>query len=203
MPRKNSDLRRRRATRALKGQLLIFSEGRKTEPTYFRYLGRAFGGKGRSIWLAPKPGTPQTLLKNAKSEKKARSRRDSGASLDEYWLVFDCDNHPYIANVFNEARDAGVQIAFSNPCIEIWFLIHFCVHNAPSSADDVARELKKHCKSYKDGMKYFDYSELDNKIDDAVKNAKILCLARQKEGHDYGNPCTTIFKLVQIIRESG
>jgi hypothetical protein len=50
---------------------------------------------------------------------------------DEFWLVLDCDhwvNSGHIKNliqVIRECRQKGIRIALSNPCFELWLLLHF------------------------------------------------------------------------------
>ena len=50
---------------------------------------------------------------------------------DEFWLVCDCDhwiNAGHIKNlvqVIQQCGQKGIQVALSNPCIELWLLLHF------------------------------------------------------------------------------
>lgn len=49
---------------------------------------------------------------------------------DERWMVLDTDhciepNHyPSFIQAINEARQAGIKIALSKPCFELWLLLH-------------------------------------------------------------------------------
>jgi len=55
---------------------------------------------------------------------------DFGAD-DEFWLVCDCDHwisSGHIKNlvrVIQECGQKGIQVALSNPCFELWLLLHF------------------------------------------------------------------------------
>jgi hypothetical protein len=50
---------------------------------------------------------------------------------DEFWLILDCDhwiNSGHVKNliyVMRECRRKGIRIALSNPCFELWLLLHF------------------------------------------------------------------------------
>src|ERR1700730_6294733 len=50
---------------------------------------------------------------------------------DEFWLVCDCDhwvNSGHIKNlrrVIQACGQKGIRIALSNPCFELWLLLHF------------------------------------------------------------------------------
>ncbi|SRR6266545_2430194 len=50
---------------------------------------------------------------------------------DEFWLVCDCDHWNKSGHIKNlvgaiqECRQKGIQVALSNPCFELWLLLHF------------------------------------------------------------------------------
>ena len=50
---------------------------------------------------------------------------------DEFWLVLDCDHWVTSGHVKNlirvmrECRQKGIRIALSQPCFELWLLLHF------------------------------------------------------------------------------
>ncbi len=75
-------------------------------------------------------GTPKTLVERAveiktTAEKAARSGKDENLKYDSVWCVFDVDEHPYLAEAQQQARDNGISVAVSNPCFELWALLHF------------------------------------------------------------------------------
>jgi hypothetical protein len=49
---------------------------------------------------------------------------------DEVWCVFDVDEHPKLAEARDQANANGIQLAVSNPCFELWLLLHFQEHRA-------------------------------------------------------------------------
>ena len=49
-----------------------------------------------------------------------------GTTLREVWCVFDRDRHPSYQEAFELAsRNRRIRLCWSNPCIELWFLMHF------------------------------------------------------------------------------
>src|SRR5271156_3507691 len=128
MARRNDRLRRRRPFREVKRRILIICEGEVTEPKYFndlRHLTRSL------IELSIEPGgTPKTLVERAVDLKKAAARdakrgKDENLKFDVVWCVFDVDEHPYLAEAQQQARVNGIKVAVSNPCFELWALLHF------------------------------------------------------------------------------
>ena len=43
----------------------------------------------------------------------------------EPWIVFDRDQVPDFDNIIEEATSKGINVGWSNPCIEIWFDAYF------------------------------------------------------------------------------
>jgi RloB-like protein len=76
---------------------------------------------------------------------------------DELWLVLDRDhwlepNHVNdTMNVLKEARQQGVSLALSNPCFDLWILLHFTeidLSVPPKNAREVYDLFKKNSISY-------------------------------------------------------
>ncbi len=50
---------------------------------------------------------------------------------DTFWVVCDCDhwvepNHiQNLTHLLQQCRQKGIQVALSNPCFELWLLLHF------------------------------------------------------------------------------
>lgn len=74
---------------------------------------------------------------------------------DQFWMIVDTDHYtqgPHVANfskALKEAADAGIRTAVSNPCFELWLLLHVRdVKEQLASATDVAVALKNDLGSY-------------------------------------------------------
>jgi hypothetical protein len=82
----------------------------------------------------------------------------------------------------------------SNPCIELWYILHTCNHTTEATSTQCIAQLERICKSYRKGyicdkLKH----ELITGGDDAFKRAKKLTL--------YNNPSTSIYKLIEELRK--
>lgn len=110
---------------ALRKDILVFVEGARTEEDYLLHWHRA-NRLRVNMQIYPEHGTPKTLVDLAVREKRHADRAAKrGRPFDEVWCVFDVDEHLDIDEATMKARANGVHLAVSNPCIELWFLLHF------------------------------------------------------------------------------
>lgn len=127
MPKSSrSSLSRRPPTLRPKARLLLVCEGQETEPGYFRQL----AARHRVlIDVPPHQGSdPKTVVETAvclKKDADRAARKDPFAAYEEVWCVIDVDQHPRLGDALQQARDNGICVALSNPCIELWLLLHF------------------------------------------------------------------------------
>lgn len=86
---------------------------------------------------------PRTLVAMASA---ARNRAiDEEAEIDEFWCVFDVEwprNHPGLKDAVEQARANGIRLAVSNPCFELWLILHFQNHAAWLDNNE-ARRLRR------------------------------------------------------------
>jgi hypothetical protein len=96
------------------------------------------------------------------------------------------------------ANRQDVNLAVSNPCFELWLLLHHadCRSHCAGYADVVAR-LRKHVPAYdKTDLRFADYVA---GVYDAVKRAREL----DPTGVDHArNPSTGVWRLVSTISEA-
>lgn len=121
---------RKSAFREPKPLILVVSEGEVTEREYLLGLQQACYNPRVTIKVAEEHGVPMTLVKTAKQykndgEQRAARERDDNLAYDSVWCVFDVDDHPRIGEAKQMARDNGIDLAISNPCFELWLLLHF------------------------------------------------------------------------------
>ncbi len=126
---KRDSLRRRAADRDAKLRILIVTEGKETEPNYLGNLQHTFKNHGVHIQIQPQGAAPRTLVDVAirlrdEAEKAATSQADSNLRYDETWIVCDVDEHPGLKQAVQTATRANIRIALSDPCFELWYLLH-------------------------------------------------------------------------------
>lgn len=82
-----------------------------------------------TVEIDPRHGRDPLTLVQFAVEAKARAgrnaRRGGGTGHDEYWCVVDVDEHLSLGEAMQLARQHGIRVAVSNPCFEVWLLMHF------------------------------------------------------------------------------
>lgn len=184
-------------------EILILTEGRLTEPDYIKHLFR----KHRNqilVTIDDFHGTPLRLVEEAIKRRKQDERdqsRGRGRARDEYWCVFDHDEHPHLDEAFASAADNGICIAFSNPCIELWFLLHFEDQTGHIERRDAQGESERLLKCGK-RLTPQALEALDGSFGDAKSRA--LQLDDWHDGNDSpprSNPSSSVWALVERIAD--
>src|SRR5262249_25450256 len=88
-------------------------------------------------------GAPMQLVETATARRTADLRdakRGRGSAYHEYWCVFDIDEHPNVGPALDLAGTSGISVAVSNPCIELWFVLHFENQTAVLHRHDAQRK---------------------------------------------------------------
>lgn len=194
--------RRTVAARSNRRELLIFVEGEVTEEDYLRHWHRRFRAT-INIEIHEFHGTPLALVERAvdsKKENEKLEKRRRGRAHDEVWCVFDVDAHPYVDEARRLAQTHGVKLAISNPCIELWFLLHFHDQTAHIDRRAVQKEAKKHLACGK-SLSEEALGSLDDRFDLAKLRAQRL---DEKHRGDQtplpGNPSSDMWRVVDSIR---
>jgi RloB-like protein len=146
MPPRPSRPRRRGPVREPRKRYLLFCEGEVTEPEYFGGWKRFLRSRLISIELSPEQGDPLRLVERAVSAKRtadreARRERDDNLRYDEIWCVLDVDDHARLGEARRLADRQGVHIVMSEPCFELWGLLHYQDHWAYATCSTVCEAL--------------------------------------------------------------
>lgn len=194
-----------------KPTILIICEGKTTEPTYFEEFKIKCENSLVEVEAIGIGGAPETVVLKAIEELRERQKlaRKSGDSFEleiEAWAVFDRDDVSInkIREAIALAKRNNVSVAFSNPCFEVWGLMHYSVYSRPGHQSECHKALKKVLKGYcHQNNPVLDVNILHPMYADAVKNAKIAINEREKNGDAMGDPSTTVFHLTEQIKEFG
>ena len=206
--RKIPPIRRRQSRKEPKQRFVLFCEGKNTEPAYFTALKRTLAGALITVETKPGVGVPMTIateaVKFAKSQgmtKTSRRKKNSFEENDEVWAVFDRDEHPNFDDAVSLCQANNVGVARSNPCFELWLILHERDYNRPDHRDAVQRELKKLRPEYDNRRgKIPDCDDMVTRVELAEERGKVLVERRQEERDPYGNPSTTVGMLTSAIR---
>jgi hypothetical protein len=185
-------------------RVLVVTEGRKTEPLYLNCFKKYFRYTALETH-STSDSSPERLLRQAieRSNINKHPRRSVNSSyfllpFDSVWIVFDKNGNDQelIKNVVGEAG-RKIKIAFSQPCFELWLLLHFVYSTRNfSNCQEVAEALKKHDSSYSKNGNFEKYMP---KIEEAIKNSKNLHQFVAKINGLQSKSYTTVYKLIEDL----
>jgi len=133
-----------------------------------------------------------------KAEEDAKRERDDNLAYDSVWCVFDRDDHPHIPDAQQMARDNDIQLSISNPCFELWLLLHFRDNPGMQPRHKLRRMLVHFVPGYDKDVKYATYS---NGYQQAVTRAEQMDTIAESEAESGRNPTTGVYRLTESIRE--
>ena len=185
-------------------------EGSKTEPAYFEALRRACRSALIEIEPHPGVGVPYTIAQRAAEHaaqlglgRRRRGRKDSFETKDQVWAVFDRDEHPNYPEAVELCRNRGIRVARSDPCFELWLILHERDYDGLSDRHEVQAELRRLRPEYEiDGRKTPDCDDMVTRVEEAERRGKDQLQRREEEDRPYGNPSTTVGKLTKKIRKA-
>ena len=103
--------------------LCFLVEG-ETEGNYISAYARRLGVLNKISIIKPSGNSPAEMVKEAARILALDELK--GTTLRDVWCVFDRDRHPSYREAFELAsRNRRIRLCWSNPCIELWFLMHF------------------------------------------------------------------------------
>jgi RloB-like protein len=201
-------LRRRQAYREPQRRFTIVCEGKNTEPTYFRALQATIRDARVDLDIIPAAGVPMTIAERSIERvrltsvmRRRRGRIDSYEEKDEVWAVFDRDEHHKYAEAVILCENKGVHVARSNPCFEVWIILHHTDFDRPDDRHAVQAHLESLCPEYDAARgKRPDCVRFVHKVEDAERRAARQLASREAEGIPFGPPSTTVFELTRAIR---
>lgn len=194
-------LGRRKPFKEPKPLILIVSEGKNTEPQYFEGLARACRVTLVDVKFHRKRGVPLTLVQIAKDERDsaaqaAKREGDENLRYDSVWCVPDVDKHPNIPEAKLMAAANGIEIVISNPCFELWLLLHFQESPGAKHHRDMQKLMKSHIPNYD---KHVDFTDFRDGYPQAIKRAERLVMRAVAEHEPGRNPTTDVYRLTRVI----
>jgi hypothetical protein len=193
---------RNRSTRDPKQIILVVCEGEVTEPEYFEAFKAHYRTSRVEVLTVKAAGVPFSLVTTArdmkrKAEAAALAGEDDNLRYDAVWAVFDVDDHPKINDAIGMARDNDIQLAISNPCFELWLLLHLRDQPGPQDRSSIRRLLTKEVGTY---GKSVDFTLYQPGYTTAVKRARSLGSHSPSECKPGPNPSTEVCELTESIR---
>jgi hypothetical protein len=205
MARPPRRFQRRSPFGGLRRHILIVCEGKVTEVGYFEACRLAFRNASVKVDIDRRDGAPRTLVQRAirlrkEAEIRAVKRGDDFFRYDEVWCVFDVDDRPDLAPLRQEAEQNGISLAISNPCFELWALLHFQGHTSHIERQALTGLLRRRLPDY---QKALPFERIHSGYAQAVQRAAALDRHWEDTEDPGGNPSTGVYRLTERIREGG
>lgn len=204
MPRHTKPLRRGYGQRGERQRFLIYCEGELTEITYFKGVRRELRASTVRLEIVAGRGEPYGLVEKAVDHQRRapRSEADGFESYDQVWCVFDVEApqpHARLDAALALARRNRVHCAISNPCFELWLLLHFQDQTGYLTTVDACQRLGRCPCGYSDRAKRLDYEALRNRRSQAESRAELLDRGGTGEPPGLRNPWTSVHVLVAAL----
>lgn len=135
----------------------IFCEGVQTEPLYFLGFEKAIKSNAvykNLVHVHVEGVGADTLRVIDEAEKYVRDRKIKNANI---WCVYDKDSFPkqdfnavsQRAETLNsQQNDVRYFVAWSNQCIEYWFILHFAYYDSDNDRKDYRKFLHTKFKEF-------------------------------------------------------
>lgn len=186
-----------------RNRIVVFTEGEKTEVSYLEYWTRLNRG-AINVHISRRHGVPWSLVKWAAERRRAEGgHARPGRWSAEYWCVFDVNSHSRIPDCVEMARANDINLAVSNLCIELWFILHFKDQDAHLERHDAQRHSRLLLEWDKKALPGEVLEKLATRYDDARVRAQRLDTKHHGDGRrPRSNPSSDIWKLVDRIRNA-
>lgn len=193
--------KRSRASRETKPIIFIFCEGIKTEPLYFS----SWRTRGMSMQILQVSHTdPVGIVRDAR--KLLENYDFEPRAGDSAWCVYDVDENEdtAIESALKFAESKKFNVVVSNPCFELWYLLHFQAIYSPTNGANISQLLKKHIPDYQKNNPV--YSLLKPHVATAITNAKLLAIKYNAQVNPKCSraaaPYTNVYELVETILDA-
>lgn len=175
-----------------------------TEPKYFEAFIRHFNISQGQVKVIPhektKSSPNQVIEYVIDFEKQVRKSGAAYADSYQYWLVLDTDRwEQNLSSVISDAYSRKYDMAQSNPCFEIWKLLHFEDISQNISSSYLANKTSingRLASLHKSGNLEIEYFP---RTEDAISNAKQL--DTNPNERQLVRVGTRVYRLVELLFE--
>ena len=208
--------RRGSKPRWTKPVILIVTEGEKSEPKYFEHFRtRQNNVEVRVVPNSKNGGKTDYLNLIRKASRICKDDDLSPKSGDSVWIVADGDVNYQAADAIKKKNEALTQarttaekeaysLLISNPCFELWYLLHLRYTTAHLPDYDAVKKALEQA-GIKDYEKHNDlYEQLASETIEAIKCAKRLEAHQVENGFTLplgldANPFTEVYRLMEKL----
>lgn len=202
MPRNFTKKARNQAKKKPKPIILLIAEGHNvTESQYFKSFQSQYANYNIKFLIPGSTTDPEGMLKII--ERYWNEYELCPENGDIGFVILDLDSDNSKADLIRSlaSKSDKVQFIVSNPCFEVWFMLHFKYSTRSMSGKDAVKEVKTFIPVYEKNLNVFPI--LEDKLDTAIDNANRL----KKHYRDIGamwpsnecNPMTDVPIVIEAI----
>lgn len=167
-------------------KIYIFCEG-ESEDAYIQFLKIKYRLPIQVITKITKNKISTKLIKtNLKSYEKHEK--------DRIFLMYDIDVQGFLEKLLIIKNQIAIDLILSNPCMELWFLLHQKNQTAEINSENCLKQLITYFPDYKKGIIC---NKLQNKLKEKLKEAK----NRAVKLEILKNPSSNIYQLIDLFEE--
>ena len=198
--RRHRALRRQSPRKDQLARFVIFCEGQVTEPKYLSAFARLPKVReAANLQIRGMGYDPRRLVEEARSMKHHQRRQGAGAT--QYWCVFDVEaptQHARLLEAVQMAHDNDIGVAVSNPCFELWLLLHYEDRESWIDNGNCSKLLSENDQSRR---KHLDAAAYMSLFTEAMQRANKLETLHERAGREFphNNPSSTMNRLLQAI----
>lgn len=167
--------------------ILVICEG-ETEECYINLLKKWYKSPIRIISHIEGTKITQTLV-----ESRTRELKISHWDKVTTYLMYDMD----VPAVNLKLMACKAELLLSNPCFEIWPLLHAKDQKSTITSEALIKELRKSASVWKNYSKS-SFTEIQQAF---LKSNTHVAVERAMKLNDYQNPSTGIYKLIEILKK--
>lgn len=126
-------------------------------------------------------------------DKHVRELKISPYDKVDTFLMYDMD----VPAINEKLMACNAELLLSNPCFEVWLLLHSKMQKTGLSSNAVINELKKCSPIWHNYNKAF-YTDTQKSF---LKEHLSKAISRAKTLKDFQNPSSRIYKLLEILED--
>jgi hypothetical protein len=167
----------------IKPTFFVFCEG-ETEEAYINYLRSKYrlpiiiDAKIAGNRITPK------YIHNYKKDKISHEK-------DQTFLVYDLDLPEMLTKLVNIKN---VKLICSNPCFELWYLLHFQEHKTEITSLETIQKLTQHYPKYYKGVFSQDFKDL-------IETGQPKAIDRTGKLEEFQNPSSQLHKFIHELEK--
>ncbi|MCA9495327.1 MAG: RloB domain-containing protein [Nanoarchaeota archaeon] len=190
----------RKSNKRLKRTLYIFCEG-ETERNYFEGL-KKDSSNDFSIKIIISPDKkPKDIITYSLNSLQ---RKSYDKNTDLVFCVFDSDNNTKndLDTGLKLAKEKEIEVIFSNPSFEYWFLCHFGKFTQSYDNKGLISKLSQYISNYQKNDIYI-YEKTKDKLKIGIKNSKEVEAIHVKNKVELvskdSNPVTLVYRIIEKL----